>query len=124
MQLLTETTAARDGRGALHVLTSGTRPWRELCRIECRPGALRGNHYHAVTTELLFVLRGSVHVTVRTLAGQLLHDGVLPAGMGVVLEPGEAHAVRALADTELLSARTTPFTEESPDLHAHHVVSP
>lgn len=123
MQLIRQATAAQDHRGALHVLTAAGHSWREICRIDTHPGAVRGNHYHARATELLFVLHGRIRLVVRQLGGGQIHDGELAPGDGVILSPGEPHALVALEPTELLSARTTPFTANDSDLHPFPVLA-
>ena len=67
-----------------------------VTRIQTKAGAVRGNHVHDKTRQFTYVLSGSLLVAAPGV--QML---VAPGDM-VVDEPGEPHAWKALADTDVL----------------------
>lgn len=69
--------------------------------IECRPGSVRGNHYHKDTTQWTYVLDGSLRYVSVTAHG-VRQEVVLEKGDLVVTDPFEPHAIQALDEARIL----------------------
>ena len=69
--------------------------------IECKPGAVRGNHYHKDTTQWTYVLDGSV-AYVSVGPNGVREEVTLDKGDLVVTEPFESHAIQAIVESRIL----------------------
>ena len=85
------------GQGRLDQIHDSDEGMRYMAVIELRAGGLRGNHYHKVKEERIYVIAGRLRVHVEDpaakervviplAAGELI---VIPAGVAHVLEPLE-----------------------------------
>jgi len=91
--------------------------------ITSKKGSTRGNHYHKLTYQYVYVLTGSI----RALAQH--GDGPVEA---VVLQPGdlllnvpyEKHALEALADSEFLVLTKGPRGAEDYETDTYRLTSP
>ena len=66
------------------------------CLISNAPGAVRGNHYHKLTTQYTFIVAGSLEYYSKSVDSTEPVD-VLEAKGGdfIISEPNEIHALRA-----------------------------
>jgi len=64
--------------------------------IELVAGSVRGNHYHRIKREQVYVLRGSLELLLQELLTQRRAAVVVPTGGCVLIQPGIAHALRVL----------------------------
>jgi dTDP-4-dehydrorhamnose 3,5-epimerase-like enzyme len=64
--------------------------------ITCAPGAIRGNHYHKLTTQYVFVVNGSMDYFCQRV-DSIDKPVVLAVQSGdvVISEPNEIHALKA-----------------------------
>ena len=69
-------------------------------------GAVRGNHYHNLTTQWCFVTKGKLEVS--TLIGESRMSEIFSAGDFFVSLPSEPHAFCALEDSEILTFTSGP----------------
>jgi dTDP-4-dehydrorhamnose 3,5-epimerase-like enzyme len=106
-----------DDRGAfLGIVSSGT--WREVNFLESRAGAVRGNHYHRESEEIIFLLRGQAEVELVDARDPGRRAVVrLEGGTGVEVHPFMVHTVRYLTDCEQISLLDRSFDPDHPDLH-------
>ena len=76
-----------------------------------------GNHYHRKTRVFFFLQSGAAEVrTVHAETGA--RDAfALEAGQGVVLEPGESHAIRFTADSDWLMLKSQAYDPADPDTY-------
>lgn len=81
--------------------------------IHCRPGAVRGNHWHEETTQWTILLSGKLLVFTRAADDEFACMGVLMPGVLMESPPGERHAWRALKDTEALVLTRGPRSGEN-----------
>lgn len=72
-----------------------------ITHISFTPNAVRGNHFHKLTTQWTFVVKGRVTYACG-LPDSEINTQVLEKGDLVVAAPGEAHAFRAECDAEIL----------------------
>jgi quercetin dioxygenase-like cupin family protein len=70
------------------------------CVITNQPGAVRGNHYHKLTTQYTFVMSGTLTYYSKNLYITDQPPNVLQASAGdmIISEPFEIHAMRAGPD--------------------------
>ena len=69
------------------------------CIITNQPGAVRGNHYHKLTTQYTYILSGTLTYYSKSLGGDESTDVFnAVAGDMIVSDPLEIHAMRAGAD--------------------------
>ena len=69
------------------------------CVIVNQPGAVRGNHYHKLTTQYTYILSGSLTYYSRSIGGDEPTDTYTAvAGDMIISKPLEIHAMRAGAD--------------------------
>lgn len=93
-----------DERGTIRDLL--TEPIDSITRISTLKDAIRGNHYHEQTTQWTYVLSGML-----LMANA---DDMFNIGPGELArhDPGDAHAWRAIVDTECLVFTRGPRSGE------------
>src|ERR1022692_3153407 len=69
---------------------------RYMACIELLPGHVRGNHYHKVKEELVYVIRGEVLLSVADVDSQGRASVELRAGDLAVIRTGIAHEFRTV----------------------------
>lgn len=101
MNVARKSPAHADHRGAITDLHVGE-PVNALTTVTCNKGAVRGNHFHKLTTQYTYVLRGKLRYAGQT-PGQPVEERTIAAGDLVTSLPLESHAFEALEDSELLA---------------------
>src|SRR5262245_5654126 len=71
-------------------------PIRYLAYIELRVGAVRGNHYHKIKAEWIYVVQGEVILAVESVESGARERLTLKAGDLAFVSPGIAHALQTL----------------------------
>jgi dTDP-4-dehydrorhamnose 3,5-epimerase-like enzyme len=107
--------AHSDARGTFRGLTREA--WAEVNFIETGAGQVRGNHFHAETRELFFIVRGEVRVEVEHLGTGDRTEFTARAGDIFVIEPMELHVFRTLTDAQWINMLSRPMDPDRPDLH-------
>jgi dTDP-4-dehydrorhamnose 3,5-epimerase-like enzyme len=103
-----------DERGELAELTNIGR-WSALLRGKMRAGAVMGHHYHRRTQVFFFLTRGSAAIrTIDVATGEMDRFG-LDAGRGVLLSPGESHAIVFGEDSEFVMLKSEAHDPAAPD---------
>lgn len=105
----------RDDRGSLKNISIG-RAWKEVNHFFSASGAVRGNHYHKDTLELIYVLDGRVEFDIADLKGGARQRLVIGANEGVLLEPYELHTLRVLEDTHWIALLSREYDPANPDV--------
>ena len=119
-----------DGRGTLWKVIPGGMPGRfgELYALATVQGAVRGNHYHRLTTEVFFVVRGSMRCRLVHPQTRARSEWVLDAADPAVLEvpPGIAHSLTGFSSERsiLMAYADRPYDDASPDTVPFHVSDP
>lgn len=83
-------------QGELSHFWDGEEPIRYIAFVELRQGSIRGNHYHTLKREFLYVISGAVRLIVQDVQGR---DRItLPVGTGELVEIGTrvAHAFQVV----------------------------
>ena len=92
--------AHRDERGTITDLVTGE-TFDAVTVITSVKGAVRGNHYHHETLQVLYLLKGKIEL-VTQMPGEPVRSRVATAGDLVRTPPVERHAIVALEDTEFI----------------------
>lgn len=84
-----------DQRGTITDIFYG-RSMNHGCIITNEPGAVRGNHYHKLTTQYTLVLNGTLTYYSKPLdSDQPVQTFVAGHGDMIISEPGQIHAMKA-----------------------------
>ena len=105
----------RDGRGSFRGITQEA--WGEANFIETNAGEVRGNHYHAATRELFFIVAGRVDVVIEDLRSGVRTGFTARKGDAFVIEPFEVHTLTARTRAQWINMLSRPLDPESPDFH-------
>lgn len=90
---------------------------RYLAFIELLAGQVRGNHYHKVKEELVYIIRGEVWLSVADVNSQERASVVLQAGDLVVIRTGIAHAIRTVESGQAVEFSIARF--DPADIHRY-----
>jgi len=112
-----------DGRGSALYLPDDALTWlggvEEVHLVTVRRGAIRGNHVHRRRRELILIrARGPWELAWRPPEGETVSERFDNAGAVLLaVEPGTAHAIKNLAENELLitSCSNGRFDPDDPD---------
>jgi quercetin dioxygenase-like cupin family protein len=66
---------------------------RYIASIELKAGTVRGNHYHKIKREYVYVLAGKLRLVVQELGNGRQEEMELEGGSLVFIEPGIVHAL-------------------------------
>lgn len=100
MKVIKITPKFSDSRGEITDIVENI-PFDAATIISCRPGAIRGNHFHKETVQYLYVLSG--HILYRTkLPDDTLIDSELKPGDLILTEKLESHAMQAKEESSFL----------------------
>jgi hypothetical protein len=83
--------------------------------IELLPGQVRGNHYHKVKEELVYVIRGEVLLGVATIDSKACASVPLRAGDLAVIRTGIAHVLRTVEPGQAIEFSKALF--DPADIH-------
>lgn len=100
MKLIPLSVNFRDERGAITDILEAEQI-NAVTLVTFRKGAVRGNHYHKQTVQYNFCLSGSIELVTQVQEGPR-QSAVLNTGDLASVAEMEAHALRALQDSELL----------------------
>ena len=96
-------------QGELAQFYDAAEPIRYMAWVEIRPGCARGNHYHKVKKEFLYVIQGELCLVVQDLEHGARDSVPLQRGDVAVIETGVAHAMRAAAPGQLIEFSPARF---------------
>ena len=96
-------------QGELAQVHDGEPAIRYLACIELRPGTIRGNHYHKVKNEFLYLTAGRAVLTVEDCGSGLRESVPLCAGDLVFIPVGIAHAFQTLEAGQGIEFSTSEF---------------
>jgi len=88
---------------------------RYMAFIELLPGRARGNHYHKVKEELVYVIHGEVMLSVADLDSKERTSVALRAGDLAVIRTGIAHALRTVEPGQAIEFSSSRF--DPADIH-------
>lgn len=82
---------------------------RYLAVVELRAGCLRGNHYHKVKRERIYVLQGRLSVVVEDPQTRARAVVALVAGDLLLIQPGIAHALQTVEPGQAIEFAQSRF---------------
>jgi mannose-6-phosphate isomerase-like protein (cupin superfamily) len=88
---------------------------RYIAFLELLPGQVRGNHYHQVKEELVYVIRGGVLLEVADIDSNARASVALRSGDLAVIRTRIAHALRAVAPGQAIEFSSSRF--DLADIH-------
>lgn len=102
-----------DARGEIRGVTQqGT--WQEMNCVTTKAHAVRGNHYHKKTHELIFIVEGKIKLTVRKVrSNEPAEEFYFNSGEAFVLEPMENHTIEPLEDTTWINLLSRAMNDEN-----------
>jgi quercetin dioxygenase-like cupin family protein len=84
-------------------------PVRYIAYVELRPGTVRGNHYHRIKEELVYLILGEIVLLVEEVDSKARESIRLKAGELAVIQPGIAHALRVVKAGHAVECSKTRF---------------
>jgi quercetin dioxygenase-like cupin family protein len=93
--------AHSDARGVITDIHVG-QPVNALTTVTCVKGAIRGNHFHKLTTQFTYVMSGRLRYFSQS-PGAPIESCIVVAGDLVTSLPFESHAFESLEDSVLLA---------------------
>jgi mannose-6-phosphate isomerase-like protein (cupin superfamily) len=96
-------------QGELAQVHDGEPGIRYLACIALLPGAIRGNHYHKIKNEYLYIISGRVQLVVQDLASGQRESMSLESGDLVFIPVSIAHAFRTLEQGQGIEFSTAEF---------------
>lgn len=107
-----------DERGVIQDLL--VQPLDAVTAIFTQRGAIRGNHYHKLTTQWTYIVSGKLLIKTRTPDGQVENSIYWPREMACEV-PGVVHAWQALEDTHVLVFTRGPRSGEAYEKDTYRV---
>lgn len=107
-------------QGELAQFQDGTVPVRYLAWIELLPGTVRGNHWHAVKAEYVYLIRGAVELVVSDRVQAAASVIPLKAGDLAFIPTGIAHALRVTEAGHAVEYSEAPF--DPADIYPYRLV--
>ena len=92
---------------------------RYMAFVELLPGQVRGNHYHKVKVELIYVIRGEVLLSVADIDSKASASVALRTGDLAVIRVGIAHALRPKEPGQAIEFSSARF--DAADIHKYPV---
>jgi mannose-6-phosphate isomerase-like protein (cupin superfamily) len=106
-------------QGELAQFYDGEDPIRYLACIELRAGAVRGNHYHKIKAEWIYLVQGEVTLVVESVESGARERLPLKAGDLAFVSPGIAHALRTLQAGVAIEFSQARF--DAADIHPYPI---
>ena len=106
-------------QGELAQFYNGDEGIRYMAFIELLPGQMRGNHYHKVKEELVYVIQGEVVLSVADIESKASASVALRAGDLAVIRVGIAHAFRPTEPGQAIEFSSARF--DASDIHKYPV---
>jgi mannose-6-phosphate isomerase-like protein (cupin superfamily) len=96
-------------QGELVQFYDADEPIRYLAYTELREGSIRGNHYHKVKEELIYMIQGEMLLVVEDVTSGALDSVPLRAGDVAMIQPGVAHAWRTVKPGQAIEFSKSRF---------------
>ena len=92
---------------------------REINYVETTSGQVRGNHYHAETQEMFFVIEGRVKVKVYNIKTEEKEENIFEKGDIFIVYPYEVHTFYILTNAKWINLLSKPIQADNPDFHTY-----
>lgn len=110
MKILSAEFTHKDHRRSLSQLL--TADFKQINLYEANKKAILGNHYHKVTYEYFYILKGSFLLDINK------KSQIVSRGTFFVVEPGERHTLECLSVTgSFFTFLTKPYSKEETDTY-------
>lgn len=105
-----------DDRGLFRGISQDS--WiREINYVETSMGQTRGNHYHAETQEMFFIIEGKIRVTLYNIKTDTEEEQVFEGGDIFIIYPYEVHTFYVLENTKWINMLSKPVKNDDSDFH-------
>ncbi len=96
-------------QGQLAQFWDGSEPIHYLAYLELLSDSVRGNHYHLLKRELIYVVSGELSVSLQDTQSRVREKLALGAGELGMIAPGIAHAYLTMAPGHAVEFSSAPF---------------
>lgn len=107
-------------QGELAQFYDGEEGIRYIAQIELQAGTIRGNHYHKVKQEWVYVMSGEVTLVVENLESNGPEKVQLKPGDLAFIETGVVHALQVTESGQAIEFSTARF--DPTDIYRHKLV--
>jgi len=107
-------------QGELAQFYDGDEGIRYIAQIELQAGSVRGNHYHKVKQEWVYMTSGEVTLVVENLESKERESTLLTAGDLVFIQTGVVHALQVTKSGQAIEFSTSRF--DPADIYRHKLV--
>lgn len=104
-------------QGELAQFYDGEEGIRYIAQIELQAGSIRGNHYHKVKEEWVYLISGEVNLVVEDLESKAREATLLTAGDLIFIKTGVAHALQVTKSGQAIEFSTARF--DPADIYRH-----
>ena len=107
-------------QGELAQFYDGEEGIRYIAQIELQAGSVRGNHYHKVKHEWVYMMSGEVTLIVEDLESKARETALLVPGDLAFIQTGVAHALQVIKSGQAIEFSTARF--DPADIYRHKLV--
>src|ERR1051326_7296384 len=107
-------------QGELTQFYDGDEGIRYIAQIELQAGSIRGNHYHKIKKEWVYMMSGEVTLIVEDLESEARESVQLNAGDLAFIQTGVIHALQVIKSGQAIEFSTARF--DSADIYRHKLV--
>src|SRR6266481_5829369 len=107
-------------QGELAQFYDGEAGIRYIAQIELQAGSVRGNHYHKVKQEWVYIMSGEVTLIVEDLESKARETTLLLAGDLAFLQTCVVHALQVTKSGQAIEFSTSRFNPA--DIYRHKLV--
>jgi mannose-6-phosphate isomerase-like protein (cupin superfamily) len=107
-------------QGELAQFYDGDEGIRYIAQIELQAGSVRGNHYHKVKQEWVYIMSGEVTLVVENLESKARESTLLTVGDLVFIQTGVVHALQVTKSGQAIEFSTSRF--DPADIYRHKLV--
>lgn len=93
--------------------------WKEMNYFSCKKGCTRGGHYHKKTKELFFIIQGLCEVRIINIKTNKKVKFMAKEKDIFIVEPFEAHYIKAARDSKIVTNLDKPHNAEKPDKYEY-----
>jgi quercetin dioxygenase-like cupin family protein len=106
-------------QGELAQFYDGEEGIRYIAQIELQARSVRGNHYHKVKEEWVYLISGEVNLIVEDLESKTRESTTLAAGDLLFIKTGVVHALQVTKSGQAIEFSTARF--EPADIYRHQL---
>jgi len=107
-------------QGELAQFYDGDDGIRYIAQIELQAGSIRGNHFHKVKQEWVYMMSGEVTLVVENLESKERESTLLTAGDLVFIQTGVVHALQVTKSGQAIEFSTSRF--DPADIYRYKLV--